>query len=279
MNSVCLIITTYNHAQLFEKSLLSIANQTVMPDEIIFTDDGSSEDIISVILKMKNQFNCKMTLISQPHIGFRAAKVRNNAVKVAKSKYLIFLDHDILITPGYLETHIKNKQKHRFLVGLPIRLSEEQSLKITAEIIIKNAYDRILTKKELKIIHKQYFKDYYYYLETKWLRFDGYKPKLRAGVFSIFKDDFLLVDGFDERFIDCCGEDDDLGQRLSLKNIYGKNVFYNDFPIHLFHPPNRMEIKKAVKKLCRKESEKRALNIHGGISNPIDYQNLTITEI
>ncbi len=279
MGSVALIITTYNHVLLLEKMLLSISRQTILPNEIIFADDGSDEDVLKMIMKMKHYFKSNMKFISQKHNGFRAAKVRNNGVKIAESDYLIFLDHDILVTPGYIETHIKHKQEGKFLVGLPIRLSQEESLKITPEIILNNAYDRVIPRKNLKKIHNQYFKDYYYYLETKWLRRKGYKPKLRAGVFSIYKKDFLMVDGFDESFVDRGGEDDDLGQRLALVNIHGKNVFYDEFPLHLFHPPNRMGVKLDIEnKWFQKKRRTEPMPFHG-ISNPLYQEPLIIKEI
>ncbi len=279
MSSVALIITTYNHVHLLEKMLLSISKQTILPDEIVFTDDGSDEDVLKMIMKMKHYFKSNMKFISQKHNGFRAAKVRNNGVKIAESDYLIFLDHDILVTPGYIETHLKHKQEGKFLVGLPIRLSQEESLKITPEIILNNAYDRVISRRDLKKIQNQYFKDYYYYLETKWLRRKGYKPKLRAGVFSIYKKDLLLVDGFDESIIDRGGEDDDLGKRLALANIHGKNVFYDEFPLHLFHPPNRMGPIADIKgKWGFDKNFTKSMPLNG-VSNSFDQETLVIEEI
>ena len=51
--SISIIIPTYNDAFFLERSLLSIAAQTVMPDEIIVVDDGSQNDDAEKICSLK----------------------------------------------------------------------------------------------------------------------------------------------------------------------------------------------------------------------------------
>ena len=49
-----LIIATYNWHQALELVLISVSKQTVLPDEIIIADDGSTKETYDVIKKIKN---------------------------------------------------------------------------------------------------------------------------------------------------------------------------------------------------------------------------------
>ncbi len=48
---VSVAMITYNGAGFIEKQLVSILNQTVKPDEIIISDDGSTDGTLEIILE------------------------------------------------------------------------------------------------------------------------------------------------------------------------------------------------------------------------------------
>ena len=49
MTTVSLIITVFNRSNALRKTLLSLQNQSVKPDELIIADDGSTEDVVKNI--------------------------------------------------------------------------------------------------------------------------------------------------------------------------------------------------------------------------------------
>ena len=100
-----IIINVFNRSQFLEKALLALYNQNQNIDELIISDDGSSEDIESVVKDFAETVNYKVKFISQEHNGFRLAKCRNNAIKIAEGDFLVFIDQDIIYTNNYIKIY------------------------------------------------------------------------------------------------------------------------------------------------------------------------------
>ena len=115
-----LIITVFNRSHLIRKALLSLQNQSVIPDELILSDDGSTEDIISAISDIVQKFDFPVKYIQQENKGFRLAKCRNNGIKNSNGDLIIFLDQDLIHTPNLIKTFLSNSRDNRFISGMPI---------------------------------------------------------------------------------------------------------------------------------------------------------------
>lgn len=229
-----LIITVFNRINLLRKSLISLKNQSVQPFELIISDDGSTEDVASGILDIVRTFDFPVKLVSQNKEGFRLAKCRNNAVKLSEGDFLIFLDQDIIHTNNFLKTFIDNKKKKRFVTSYPIRLTKIQSEKISEEIIASGELLSFIKFEQLNKIKKQFIKDYISFVGHK-IKLVKQKPKLRGGVCAINRNDYIAVNGYDEKFIGWGNEDDDIRKRLYRSGVSGYNPFYLEFPLHLYH--------------------------------------------
>lgn len=79
------------------------------PFEVLVCDDGSSADLVSAV---RGARNLDIRHIWQPHQGFRAARSRNNGIRCAQGRLLIFLDGDMLAPPEFLSRHIEAHRRH-----------------------------------------------------------------------------------------------------------------------------------------------------------------------
>ncbi len=236
MIKISVIITVYNRANLLRLALLSLRNQSYLPDELIISDDGSKEDIVASIKDITNTLSFPVKYIRQENKGFRLAKCRNNGARVAENEQLIFLDQDLIHTRNYLSTLHDNYRKAFFLTAYPVRLTEHQTNRLTEQNIQNYSFVNELTEKQLKKIRNQFRKDYL----SCWLnrlKIERDKPKLRGGACAINKEDFININGYDENFIGWGNEDDDIRRRLYKYGVRGYNPFYYEFPIHLYHHP------------------------------------------
>jgi len=265
------IITVYNRLHLLEKCLQSVLNQVLPPEEIILSDDGSSEDIVSFFKEHKQNSVIPMKLVRQQHNGFRLSRVRNNAASIAQGDLLVFLDQDIVI-PTYYLAGIANRMKPRiFLTSYPVRLSPAQSEALNSETIHKSAYSSILLPSQIRKIHSQFRKDRLSYLLLRYLRIGKHGAKLRGGVASISRNDYLKVNGYDENFLWWGGEDDDLGRRLLAIGTVGKNISYHQFPLHLYHDPfhqNNRKLNADYISKRVKEIDKANFRCAAGLDSP-----------
>ena len=85
------IVPVYNTSKYLDKCLKSLVNQTFNDFEIIIVNDGSTDNSKSIIYNYQKKYN-NIKLINQKNQGLSSA--RNNGVKEASGKYLIFIDSD-----------------------------------------------------------------------------------------------------------------------------------------------------------------------------------------
>lgn len=237
MSKITVLIPVYNKLHLFEKCLTSICHQSRLPDEIIVSDDGSSEDIVGLLMNFV--FPCPVRLIRQADKGFRLARCRNNAARIATGDYFIFVDQDIVYTKNYIQRCEDFKRRSEFLTPYPVRLSEEQSSRVADQMIRDSRYESIVQPAQLDKLAKQQRSEKFYALLFR-LKLRPIGPKLRGGLLAIHRDDYITVNGFDEKFIGWGNEDDDMGRRLHRAGIIGRNAFIDEYAIHLWHPPHHL---------------------------------------
>lgn len=279
---ITLIIVVYNRIQLLRLCLLSVMQQTFQPYEVIISDDGSQEDVVVGIENLLPELSFPVKYIRQEDKGFRLAKCRNNAIKQAQGNYIVFIDQDILISPGYLAVFAKNQKKNQFLTALPVLLTAKQTEQIDELSARSGSFLRLITRKQMKRIHRQFFKDTFYYYQRKFILWNDSRPKVRGGVFGLFKEDLFKVDGFDENYQGWGNEDDDLGRRLYKAGITGKTAFYNEFPVHLYHPPYRIGKQNINQPYYSKripqirDGQYKAL---AGLSNPLEDEKVSVLQI
>ncbi|HEV8000058.1 MAG TPA: glycosyltransferase family A protein [Planctomycetaceae bacterium] len=109
------VIPTYNRADLLRQALESVSRQEFQDFEVIVVDDGSTEDLSSVVAAFD-----RTRLIRQANAGPSAA--RNNGLRAAAGEYVAFLDSDDLWLPWTLSTYhdsIVNHGQPAFVAGCP----------------------------------------------------------------------------------------------------------------------------------------------------------------
>lgn len=98
---VSVIMPVYNTEQYVEEAIRSIMQQTLSEIEIIIVDDGSTDNSLEVINKLKNIDN-RINIYSQENKG--QAEARNNGLSYAKGTYIYFMDSDDVLHTDALET-------------------------------------------------------------------------------------------------------------------------------------------------------------------------------
>ncbi len=277
---VSLIITVYNRSHLFRKALLSLKNQSVQPDELIISDDGSDEDIVGNTKDIINSFSFPVKYVSQKKQGFRLAKCRNNGVLNSTGDLLIFFDQDIIHTPNFLKVFVENCKPGYFITSYPIRLTENQSNQITEEVVRLNNFKTVSTLQQRNKVRKQFLKDRISTILYN-LNIEKNKPKLRGSGHAINREDYFAVNGFDENFNAWGSEDDDIRRRLNKHGVGGINPFCSEYSLHLYHEPFHTNGKRENREYNDKRRQEIAEGDYVckyGIGNPLDDEELkTIT--
>lgn len=93
------IIPAYNRANILDETLDYVLKQTFGDWECIVVDDGSTDDT-RVIVEARIKDDPRISYVYQTNAERSVA--RNHGAKIAKGKYLLFLDSDDGYTPDHL---------------------------------------------------------------------------------------------------------------------------------------------------------------------------------
>lgn len=97
---VSIVIPVYNVEKYLKQCLDSIINQTLKNIEIICIDDGSTDNSLNILKEYANK-DTRFIILQQENL--HAGIARNAGLKIAKGKYIIFLDSDDFFELDMLE--------------------------------------------------------------------------------------------------------------------------------------------------------------------------------
>lgn len=100
------IIPAFNSEATIGLTLDSVLRQTILPDEILVTNDGSTDSTSSLL----NAYKPHVTVFDQENRGLAAS--RNLLCDRAQGDLVAFLDHDDIWHPRYLETQLRHFQEY-----------------------------------------------------------------------------------------------------------------------------------------------------------------------
>jgi len=233
---ISVIVTTYNRPDALRLVMAGFAAQSDPDFELIIADDGSKEETREVVESFR-ALAPPVKHVWQEDEGFRAAAVRNKAALATDADYLIFTDGDCVPTVNFIRAHRRLAERQCFLAGNRILLNEN----FTAEVLAK----------QLPVY--------------SWMRADWKRAKQAGGInrltpllelplpgglrkisphrwqgvktcnFSLWRDDFARVNGFDERYCGWGLEDSDLAIRLIHAGIRHKSARFAAPVLHLWH--------------------------------------------
>ena len=108
---ISVVCPTFNSAGFVIRSLESAIHQTRPAGEIIVSDDGSTDDSVSVVEKFLNQYpQIPHIILRNAHRGAGAA--RNAAIQRSSFEWIAFLDSDDLWRPQKLEVILQLINSH-----------------------------------------------------------------------------------------------------------------------------------------------------------------------
>ena len=108
------VIPTYNRAPVLARCLDALGAQDPPAGEVVVVDDGSSDGTPEVL-----RGHPWVKAVRQPNGGRAAAK--NTGVEAARGDVVLFLDDDVIATPGLLHLHVEHHRNrpepHEALLG------------------------------------------------------------------------------------------------------------------------------------------------------------------
>lgn len=230
-----LIITTYNWEEALELVLLSINQQTVMPDEVIVADDGSTPKTQALVSRYADILQTRLMHCWQEDKGFRAAKSRNNAIRKSKYDYIVMIDGDMVLHKDFIQDHLGSARENHFIQGGRVLLSQAKTNElIHAKGVKINFFSSGLSNRK-NAIHS-------HFLTAAFTTVDLKEKGTKTCNMSFFKRDILKVNGFNEDFVGWGREDSEFVARLYHTGLRRLKVRFNCNAYHLYHNENSREM-------------------------------------
>ena len=225
-----LIITTYNWPEALSQVLSSLNGQTSFPDEIIIADDGSIDSTKNVIEKFQSNTVIPIIHSWQKDKGFRLSKSSNRAIAKAKYEYIIMIDGDMILHKDFIKDHLRFAKKNTYLQGSRVLLQQAFSL---------NVLDNNQFKKPS--LFSDHFKNKINSFRLPFLSFiislksSKNLNRIRGCNFSIYREDIIKVNCFNEDFVSWGKEDSEFVTRLFNHGVLRKDMKFSGIQFHLYH--------------------------------------------
>ena len=93
---VSVVVPVYNGAEYVSDALESVYSQTVLPDQVLVVDDGSTDDSERVLRQLENELPPSFSLITGRARGGSGgpAEPRNVGIQRSRGEFVAFLDQD-----------------------------------------------------------------------------------------------------------------------------------------------------------------------------------------
>ena len=179
---VSVVIPAFNSASTIEGCLVALAEQTVMPGEVIVVDDGSTDSTPEVARRMGAE------VIAQDHGGAGAA--RNRGAKAARGELLLFTDADCAPVADWVERLVETLDSNGVAAarGITTSLQPEPAARF-AQLEYDEKYRQLARHENVEMVAT-------------------YSAAYR-------RDAFWRFGGFDESFHGATSEDQELSFRLA----------------------------------------------------------------
>ena len=225
-----LIICTYNWPEALSLVLESAISQKVLPDEIIIADDGSDESTSRVIVNFSKKTHIPITHSWQEDNGCRIPHSRNRAIAKSSFEYIIVIDGDTVLHSDFIKEHKKYAKRGLYIQGSRalLQLSFSQNL-LNNNKFIKPSFFSHQSKNKLNMLHIPILSFLMSFFKSKSI------TRIRGCNFSLFKEDIVLVNGFNEEITSWGREDSEFVQRLFNAGVAKQYLKFSGIQYHLYH--------------------------------------------
>jgi glycosyltransferase involved in cell wall biosynthesis len=250
---LALVVTTHERPDALAAVLDSVARQRVAPDEIVIADDGSGAATQQVIAAFAARSTVSVRQVSQPHEGFRVARLRNLAIAVTAADYVVFIDGDMLLHPDFIADHRRHARPGFYTQGVRVHTDAPLTKRLTTAPAALPSF----WSAGLGGLRRLYL------LRSAALA--SMTRTLANGIIAIkscnlgaWRKDLVRVNGFDEAFVGWGPEDKDLCARLENAGVRRQTLLFGGIALHLHHAPvSRAALPANLALLARTRRERR----------------------
>lgn len=228
------IAAFYNDLDILLLLMRSLEEQADGNFELIIADDGSREEIVQQLTRLKNQFSYPIRHVWHADNGFLKTIILNEAIRQARGQTLIFVDADCVVQANFVKDHLLRAGPGIMQTGRRVD-------------VFHDAYHLLDCSRASQIVRRNFVRLLVWTLRSKarnlekgiripvWLRglWKGRQWGVLGCNFSVERDDLIAVNGFDERHgVQWGAEDSDVERRLKRIGVKVHSLRFAATMIH-----------------------------------------------
>ena len=227
---VFIIVSTYNWSEALRLCLLSILNQSRLPDMIVIADDGSTNETRELVNYFMEKNIVPIKHVWQEDKGFRLTKIRNKAIaECNQADYVIQIDGDLILHKHFIKDHIRFAKKGSFVSGSRVALNRE----LSEELMKTQSIDISVVKKGTR----NFFNGLYIPILTP--VFENYRQDdiyyIRGCNMAFWKNDLFSINGYNEDMTGWGREDNEIAYRLINSGVKKRIIKFTAIVYHIYH--------------------------------------------
>jgi glycosyltransferase involved in cell wall biosynthesis len=249
-SKLSIVIVTYAWPRALDVIFAALSEQSDGGFEVVVADDGSGPETAAVIERWREAGSFPIEHVWQPNQGWRKSRVLNLGALAARGDYLLFLDGDSIPRRHFVAAFRRCMLPGWFLASKRIHLSRQLSQRVVEQDLPVWRWSvarwLLRTPREFFTTHREAgslgllvpIRD----RRRPWrARQPEFSPPWEAYgfCFGVHRTDFERVNGFDLRFENWGGEDEDIAARLRRAGVRCGWPGPAATMLHLWHPVKR----------------------------------------
>ncbi|MEJ2722608.1 MAG: glycosyltransferase [bacterium] len=198
--AVSLVVAVYQRDDFLELVLTSLLNQSFRNFEVVVADDGSGPAVTDVVRRYTARFLHPIRHVWHEDDGFRKTVIVNRAVTESAGDYLVFIDGDCIVHHRFVERHFKRRGRKQVLSGRRVMFDPELTEQVTIEDVRTRRVERVTYwwghAGRIDRWNGFYLPFLHFFRNLKRERY-----QILGSNFSVHKDDFYRINGYDERIV------------------------------------------------------------------------------
>ncbi|MDT8324763.1 MAG: glycosyltransferase [Bacteroidota bacterium] len=272
---ISVVVAVYNKPELLRLILAAYARQSADGFEVIVADDGSGPEVAAVVEDAREAHDLPLQHLWHEDRGWRKNLMLNNAIRAARSGYLVFTDGDCLPHPHFVADHLREREEGRYLCGRRVEMSARWSARLDSALVRSGGFASIgvrewwdgMTGRALRIEDGLRF-------ESRRIRniLHASPRGMLGSNFSVHRAALERINGFDEEYDGPgCGEDSDVQLRLERAGLRCKSLRHLAIQYHVHHPRTTVP-RRCLDRFARLQAGK-AVRCRRGLINEEPYSD------
>ncbi len=229
---ISVAVITYNWPAALELVLRALARQTVLPLEVIVTDDGSRPETRALLERIAVDYPVRLVHLWQEDDGARMSRARNRAIAAAVGDYVILLDGDMVADRRLVADHHAFARRGCFAQGSRVLTDQASTERMLSTGTLDLGFFTRGIERRRHTVRFPLLAHVYGRPSTR-------RRGIKSCNMGFWREDLVSLNGFNEAMTGWGREDTELAARAFNAGLLRRDIRFSAQAVHLYHPSRK----------------------------------------